>query len=107
MINPSVSEPPAVGSASVSGARMCPEAFLTSMRGELEKVMREVAQAVNAAPDGQWIEGSECQVREAMGRLRERVFQEALQMRLNAAEAAFSPSAQRGDGQASGGQGPV
>lgn len=96
-----------VPARSSGAAPICPDAFIASMRGELEKVMREVAQAVNAAPDGQWIEGGECQVREAMGRLRERVFQEALQMRLNAAEAAFSPSAQRGDGQASGGQGPV
>jgi hypothetical protein len=33
---------------------------------------------------------------------RRRVFQRAVQMRVDAAEAAFPPSDQRGDGQASG-----
>jgi hypothetical protein len=89
----------------VPEVRMCPEAFVSNMRGEVEQVLREVASAVNAAPDGQWIEGSEHQVRDAMGRLRQRVFERAMQMRVNAAEAAFSPSTQRGDGSASGGQG--
>jgi hypothetical protein len=88
-----------------ASVRVCPEAFVSSMRGEMEQTLREVAAAVNAAPDGAWIEGSEHQVREVMGRLRQRVFERATQMRIDAAEAAFSPSAQRGDGASSGGQG--
>lgn len=96
----------AIPQSSDAAARLCPEAFIAHMRGELEQMLRAVAQAVNAAPDGQWIEGSEYQVRDLMAKWRERVFQQALQMRVDAAEAAFSPSAQRGDRQASGGQGP-
>ena len=105
MNNTRVSDSSTIPPLPSGAAPICPEAFIASMRGELEQAMREVAKAVNAAPDGQWIEGSEYQVRDAMATLRERVFQKALQMRIDAAEAAFSPSAQRGDGQASGGQG--
>ena len=57
-------------------------------------------QAVNEAPDGEWIGGSEEQVRNLAAEFRERVFQEAVQQRIDAAEAAFPPS--RGNDHRSG-----
>ena len=60
-------------------------------RGEFEQLMREVAVAVNAAPEGQVINRSEEPVRDLLGEFRRRVYQTALQMRVDAAEAAFSP----------------
>ena len=67
------------------------EQFLEQMRGEFERTMREVADAVNRAPDGQWINGSEVQVLEAMTEFRRKAYETALQMRLDQAEGAFSP----------------
>jgi len=60
-------------------------------RGEFEQLMREVTAAVNAAPDGQVINRSEEPVRDLLGEFRRSVYQRALQMRVDAAEAAFSP----------------
>ena len=49
-------------------------------------------QAVNDAPDGEWIARSEEQVRDLSAEFRKRVFEQAVQQRIDAAEAAFSPS---------------
>jgi len=54
-------------------------------------MLREVMQAVNQAPDGAWINGSENKVRDLIGEYRTRAFEKALQMRTDAAEGAFSP----------------
>lgn len=66
----------------------------------------EAIAAVEHAPDGQWIAGSEWQIREIYQRLMSESFGEILQARINAhptAElAAFSPSRQPAD---SAGQG--
>ena len=67
------------------------EQFLEQMRGEFERTMREVADAVNRAPDGQWINGSEVQVLETMTEFRRKAYQTALQMRVDQAEGSFSP----------------
>jgi hypothetical protein len=75
-----------VGKAGVS-----PQEFVEAMRGETERVLREVMEAVNRAPDGSWINGSEMKVRDLMGEYRQKVFEKALQMRTDAAEGAFSP----------------
>jgi len=64
------------------------------MRGEFEQLMTQVAQAVNDAPQGRVIVGSEEQVRDLLGEFRRLTFQTALQMRVDAAEAAFSPGGQ-------------
>jgi hypothetical protein len=66
--------------------------FAESMKLEAEQVLKDVMEAVNQAPDGDWIAGSEEQVRDLMGKFRKRVFEQALQRRIDAAEAAFSPS---------------
>jgi hypothetical protein len=66
----------------------------------------EAISAVEQAPEGQWIAGSEWQIREIYQRLMGESFREILQARINAhptAElAAFSPSRQPAD---SAGQG--
>ncbi len=73
--------------------KVSPNQFSEGLRNELETFLESVMQAVNAAPDGEWISGSEEQVRELCAEFRQRVFQEAVQQRIDAAEAAFSPSA--------------
>ena len=67
------------------------EAYLRKMRETMETKLRQVARAVNAAPDGAWINGSEMEVRDIFGELRRAAFEMALQMRVDAAQAAFSP----------------
>jgi hypothetical protein len=67
--------------------------FAESMKLEAEQLLKDVMEAVNRAPDGDWIAGSEEQVRDLMGEFRKRVYGEALQRRIDAAEAAFPPSA--------------
>ena len=72
-------------------------AFAEAMRAEFERTMQGVIAAVNQAPDGEWIEGSEQEVRDLMVAFQQKAYQRALQMRTQAAEAAFSPCA-CGDG---------
>ena len=86
------------------GVTVSPESFAAAMRSETEKMLREVMEAVNQAPDGAWINGSEMQVRDLLGEYRRRVFEKALQMKVDAAEGAFSPDGP-GHGQAAEKQG--
>ncbi len=74
-------------------SKVSPKQFSEALRSELEMFLESVMQTVNEAPDGEWISGSEEQVRELCAVFRQRVFQEAVQHRIDAAEAAFSPSA--------------
>jgi hypothetical protein len=69
------------------------EELVRRMREDFEKTMREVADAVNDAPDGHLIDGSEERVRDLLGDFRQRSFQTAAQMRVEATEASadFSP----------------
>jgi len=83
--------------------KVSPEQFAQSMRDEMEKVARQVMETVNAAPDGEWIAGSEEKVRNVTAELRRRLFEQAVQKRVDAAEAAFPPSARSDDGKAAGG----
>ena len=82
--------------------RVSPQRFAESMKQEFEEFAEEVMDAVNDAPDGQWIAGSEEQVRDLCAEMRRKVFERALQKRVDAAEAAFPPSAPSDDGQAVG-----
>jgi hypothetical protein len=66
------------------------------MREPTEQMLEAVMQAVNDAPDGAWINGSEMQVRGLLEEYRRIVFEAALQQRTNVAEGAFSPDG-RGD----------
>ena len=69
------------------------DAYIAQLRQQMEAMLGQVADAINNAPDGQIIAGSECQVRDLFGTLRRQAFEIGLQMRTDAAEAAFSPSA--------------
>ena len=65
------------------------------LREDFEYCIAEVAEAINTARPGAVIDESEEPVRIATGKLRQKIFQKALQMKTDAAAAAFSPSAQR------------
>lgn len=79
-----------------------PEKLAEALREEAEAYARAVMQAVNQAPDGEWIAGSEEEVRDLSAEFRRRAFERAMQLRINAAEAAFPPSARSDDRQAAG-----
>ena len=66
--------------------------FIEAMRDEFEQTMGRVADAVNAAPDGAWIDASEHAVRDALGAFRQAAYSQAVQMRIEATESSFSPS---------------
>ena len=80
-----------------------PEQFAETMREEVEQYLKQIMEAVNQAPDGAWISGSEEQVRDISAAMRQRIYEQAVQKRVNAAEAAFPPSAPSDDGKATGG----
>lgn len=61
---------------------------------DLEKLWREVVDAVNEARPGQIIADSEEPVRDASAEFRKRLYQKALELRQRRIEPAFSPSAQ-------------
>ncbi len=77
---------------------MCKDVKITTeqlrkaMDTEYQKLVQQVKDAVNLAPDGAVISGSEELVREAMARFRQKVYEKAVQLRTQAAQAAFSPS---------------
>jgi hypothetical protein len=75
-----------------STPKMSREEFIDQMRKKVEEALGRVADAINAAPPGQIISGSEEQVRDVFAELRQQAFETGLQMRVNAAEAAFPPS---------------
>ncbi len=80
------------------------DGLIERTRDQFERLMRDVAAAVNAAPEGRVINGSEEQVRDLLGEFRCGVYETALQMRVDAAEAAFSPG-EPADSPAQTGQG--
>jgi len=73
------------------------EAYVQGMRERVGEILGKVADAVNDAAPGKIINGSEEQVRDLFAKLRQEAFEKALQMRVDAAEAAFSPSEGSGD----------
>ena len=75
------------------------DTYIEEMREMTQTMLREVAEAVNKAPDGAWINGSEMQVRDALAVFRRKAYEKALQMRTDAAQAALSPGG-CSDGQA-------
>jgi hypothetical protein len=75
-----------------STPKLSRDEFIAQMREKIEDALGKVADAVNEAPPGRVIAGSEEQVRDVFADLRKDAFETALQMRLDAAEAAFPPS---------------
>ena len=86
-------------------SRMDRDELVRRMREDFERTMLEVADAVNEAPDGHLIDGSEERVRDLLGDFRKRVFQTAAQMRVEATEgsADFSPGEEPTDSSRDGG----
>jgi len=71
------------------------EQLAAQLRQEMEQTLARVMDAVNAAPDGRLIEASEGPVYDLMKDLERRVFEKALQMRVDSTESTFSPSGGR------------
>jgi hypothetical protein len=81
-------------------AKLSREAYVEAMRAKLQELLGRVADAVNDAPPGRVIAGSEEQVRDLVANFRRQAYEMAAQMRVDAAEAAFPPSAGPPDRQA-------
>jgi hypothetical protein len=75
-----------------STPKMSRDEYILQMRREMEELLGKVADAINEAPVGHVISGSEEKVRDLFAELRQRAYEKGLQMRVNAAEAAFPPS---------------
>ena len=68
------------------------ECFINQMLAETRQALSRVIDAVNAAPDGQWISASEKPVRDVMDELRRKAYETAVQRRVDSKESTFSPS---------------
>jgi hypothetical protein len=68
------------------------ETLMEQLREKFEQLCRGVADAVNQAPPGQVINASEEKVRDLLAGFRQTTYQTALQLRLQAQEAASPPS---------------
>lgn len=73
-------------------------ALRAQLLAEFERTVEEVVDAVDQAPAGRIIRDSEEPARVALDRFRCQVYEAALQAKVEAAEAAFPPSGQRGAG---------
>jgi len=72
--------------------KITPEQLAKAMDADYQKLVQQVSAAVNEAPDGAVISGSEESVRQTMAGFRQKVYEKAIQLRTQAAQAAFSPS---------------
>src|ERR1700678_2790703 len=81
-----------------SAPKFSREAYIESMRQQVDEILGQVADVVNDASPGQIISGSEEKVRDLFAKLRCGAYERAAQMRIDAAEAAFPPSAGCEDG---------
>ena len=84
----------------MSTPKVAPEDFVNAMQREMQEYLQSVMKAVNEAPDGQWLADSEEPVRELSADFRRQAYEKAVQMRVDAAEAAFPPSIPSGNRQA-------
>ena len=67
------------------------QALEKQLKADFERCIAEVVEAIDTARIGAIIDDSEEPVRVATSRLRQTIFQKAIQMKTDAAEAAFSP----------------
>ena len=70
------------------------EALRKELLAEFDATIQKVADAVDHAPKGRVIRDSEELARQALDEFRQKVYQKTMQQKIDAAEAAFSPSAQ-------------
>jgi UDP:flavonoid glycosyltransferase YjiC (YdhE family) len=73
------------------------EELRKQMLSEFERTLTEVADAVDRAKAGRLIRDSEEPARVALDRFRQVMYETAMQAKVDAAEAAFSPSGQPSD----------
>jgi hypothetical protein len=66
--------------------------LINRLRGEFEQLCKDVSAAVNQAAPGRILTDSEEKVRDLLARFRQQTYQAAVQLRLDAAQAAFPPS---------------
>jgi len=71
--------------------------FREQVLAAVERVVEEVADAVDEAAAGHVIRDSEEKARDTLDRFRQIVYEQALQNKVDAAAAAFPPSGQFGD----------
>lgn len=83
------------GTTSVEAGRLKAE-----LQVELDRCLERVVGCVNAATPGRLLADSEEIARDALHEFSQMAYQKAVQRRIDAAEAAFSPSGERGDGKA-------
>jgi hypothetical protein len=69
-----------------------PQKLEKLLKDDFQRCITEVTEAIDTARIGAIIDDSEEPVRMATSRLRQMIFQKAIQMKTDAAEAAFSPS---------------
>ena len=76
------------------------QALKRKLRVKMEAALERAMEAVDAAPDGQWVAGSEWAVRDAFQGLMRECFQELVQAKVDSDPAAsagsFSPGARPG-----------
>ncbi len=89
-----------------SQPQLSPDTLRDRLQARFEQLCQEVAAAVNQAPAGQIITASEEQVRDLFADFRHAAYQAAVQARLDAAQAAFPPSAAPRDRPTAAEQGP-
>jgi hypothetical protein len=75
-----------------STPKLSREEFIARMQSAVAQALGQLADAINEAAPGQVIAASEETVRNLFADLRRQAFELGLQMRLDAAEAAFPPS---------------
>ncbi len=66
--------------------------YVSRMLPICRRIMEQAADAVNDAPTGNVIGGSEMRVRDLLAELRRTAFETAVQMRIDSHESNFSPS---------------
>lgn len=74
------------------------EVFRQKVRVAFERAMQQVADAVDGARSGHLIRDSEEKARDALEEFRRVAYETAVQMKVDAAEAAFSPEGPGGPG---------
>jgi hypothetical protein len=78
--------------------RLDREELRKRLLAEFDRVVEEVADAIDDAPVGHVIRNSEEKARDSLDRFRQVVYEQGVQAKIAAAEAAFPPSGQCGDG---------
>jgi hypothetical protein len=85
--------------------QFCPDELRQQLQQHFDRLCQRIAEAVNQAPPGQILNASEERVRDLFADFRAQAYQAAVQARLDAAQAAFPPSAAPADRTTSAEQG--